>query len=88
MVLSPITLLVSTPFISPFKFKRLVFTYLIPILPILVLWDGVISCLRTYSSSELKELVQGLEGNERFNWEINSVKSGPGKILYLMGVPK
>jgi hypothetical protein len=88
MVLSPITLLVSTPFISPFKFKRLVFTYLIPILPILVLWDGLVSCLRTYSISELKELVQSLEGNERFNWEINTVKSGPGKILYLMGVPK
>jgi hypothetical protein len=88
MVLSPITLLVFTPFIKPFKFKRLVFTYLIPILPILVLWDGVISCLRTYSISELKELVKSLEGNERFSWEINTVKSGPGKILYLTGVPK
>jgi hypothetical protein len=88
MVLSPITLLVSTPFIKPFEFKRLVFTYLIPILPILVLWDGVVSCLRTYSISELKELVLRLDGNERFNWEVNTVKSGPGKILYLIGVPK
>jgi len=53
-----------------------------------VLWDGVISCLRTYSISELKELVKSLEGNERFSWEINTVKSGPGNILYLMGIPK
>jgi len=88
MVFSPITLIVITPFIRPFEFKRLLFTYLVPILPVLVLWDGVVSCLRTYSISELKELVQGLEGNQRFNWEINTVKSGPGKILYLMGVPK
>ena len=88
MVFSPITLLLSTPFIRPFELKRLVFTFLIPILPILVLWDGVVSCLRTYSINELKVLVQNIEGNERFNWEINTVKSGPGKILYLMGIPK
>ena len=81
MVFSPITLLLSTPFIRPFELKRLVFTYLIPILPILVLWDGVVSCLRTYSINELKVLVQSIEGNEHFNWEINTVKSGPGKIL-------
>ncbi len=88
MVFSPITLLFITPFIRPFEFKRLVFTYVISILPILVLWDGVVSCLRTYSVSELRGLVQHLKGNERFNWEINTVKSGPGKIIYLMGVPK
>jgi hypothetical protein len=88
MVFSPITLLVTTPFIRPFKFGSLVFTYLIPILPVLVLWDGVVSCLRTYSIRELKGLVQSVEGNERFNWEVNTVKSGPGKILYLVGIPK
>ena len=88
MVFSPITLLLITPFIRPFELKRFVFTYLVPLLPILVLWDGVVSCLRTYSIRELNAMVQGLEGNERFNWEINTVKSGPGKILYLMGLPK
>ena len=88
MVFSPITLLLITPFIRPFELKRFVFTYLVPLLPILVVWDGVVSCLRTYSIRELNAMVQGLEGNERFNWEINTVKSGPGKILYLMGLPK
>lgn len=88
MVFSPIVFLATTPFIKPFEFKRLIFAYLIPVLPVLVLWDGVVSCLRTYSVRELKALIQGLEGNERFEWEVNGMKSGPGKILYLMGIPK
>lgn len=88
MVFSPITLLITTPFIRPFRLKRLAFTYFVPILPLLVLWDGVVSCLRTYSVEELRELVLEVEGGERFNWEINTLRSGPGVILYLLGTPK
>jgi hypothetical protein len=88
MVFSPITLLLVTPFIRPFELKRLLFTYAFPMLPAFVLWDGVVSCLRTYSMPELNGLVQRLEGNERFNWEINAVRSGPGRVLYLVGIPK
>ncbi len=88
MLFSPITLLLTTPFIRPFKWTRILFSYLIPIVPLFVLWDGVVSALRTYSIPEMKALAQNLNNNDQFDWEIDRIKSGPGAILYLLGTPK
>ena len=88
MLFSPITLLLVTPFIRPFRFGRIIFTYLIPIMPIFVLWDGVISSLRTYSVKEMNTLVDSLEGADKFDWEIKRIKSGPSVVLYLLGTSK
>lgn len=88
MVFSPITLLLTTPFIRPFKLGRILFTYLIPIIPLFVFWDGIVSSLRTYSVNEMRELVNELNNTESYNWNIGKVKSGPGVILYLIGSKK
>ncbi len=88
MLFSPITVLLTTPFIRPFKLGRIIFTYLVPIVPLFVLWDGVVSSLRTYSVKEMNELVSKLNGTENYNWEIGKVKSGPSVILYLLGTKK
>lgn len=88
MFLSPISVLLATPFIKPFKIGRLIFTYILPIVPLFVWWDGIVSALRTYSINEVKELVKSLDKTEKYDWEINKVKSGPGTILYLLGTPK
>lgn len=88
MILSPLSVLLTTPFIGPFKFGRIIFTYLIPIVPLVVMWDGIVSSLRTYSVKEMKELVNGLDNTEGFNWEMGRKRSGPGMILYLLGTPK
>lgn len=88
MLFSPLSVLFTTPFIKPFKLGRIIFTYLIPIVPLFVLWDGVVSSLRTYSVEEMKNLVSKLENAENFTWEINKLKSGPAVILYLIGTVK
>ncbi len=88
MLFSPISVLLTTPFIRPFKIGRIFFTYLVPIVPLFVLWDGVVSSLRTYSVKEMRELVKTLDGTENYDWEINKVKSGPSSILYLLGTKK
>ena len=88
MFFSPITVLLATPFIRPFKIGRIIFTYLIPIVPIFVWWDGIVSSLRTYSVKEMNELVKSLEKNETYNWEIDKLKSGPSVVLYLLGTKK
>ena len=85
MIFSPISVLLTTPFIRPFKIGRIIFTYLIPIVPLLVLWDGIVSSLRTYSVEEMNGLIASLNNKETFNWEVGKVKSGPVKILYLLG---
>ncbi|MGB5820848.1 MAG: hypothetical protein WBG90_15290 [Saonia sp.] len=88
MLFAPLSVLLTTPFIKPFKMGRIVFTYLIPIVPLFVLWDGVVSSLRTYSVKEMNELVESLSGTENYDWEIDKVKSGPGVVLYLLGTKK
>ncbi len=86
MFFSPITVLLTTPFIRPFKIGRIIFTYLIPLVPVFVWWDGIVSSLRTYSVKEMQELISKVKGNENYIWEIKKIKSGPGVILYLTGI--
>ena len=88
MILSPVSVLLTTPFIRPFKLGRIVFTYLIPIVPLFILWDGVVSSLRTYSVKEMEKLVEDLKGKESFDWKIGKAKLGPSSILYLIGTKK
>ena len=87
MLFSPISVWLTTPFIRPFRWGRLLFTYLIPIVPLFVLWDGVVSALRTYSVKEMQELVDALDEKDTFKWDIQRVKSGPGVVLFLLGIP-
>lgn len=88
MLFSPLTVLFITPFIRPFKTGRLIFTYLIPVIPLLILWDGIVSSIRTYSVKEMNELVKELKRKDNYHWKIGKLKSGPSKILYLIGVYK
>ena len=88
MLFSPIAVLLVTPFIRPFRLRRLLFTYLLPILPFFVLWDGIVSCLRTYSVEEMEALVASLHNNTTYNWEIGSKKGKAHKVLFLIGTPK
>lgn len=85
---SPISVLIFTPFIRPFRFGRLFFTYLIPIVPLFVWWDGIVSVLRTYSVSEMQELVDTLEHGDTFEWKIGTHKERGITIPYLLGIPK
>ena len=88
MLLSPVSVLLTTPFIKPFKPGRIIFTYIIPVVPLVVLWDGIVSSFRTYSVKEMNELVNKLNDKDKYNWDIGKVKSGPGVILYLLGTKK
>jgi len=88
MIFSPLNVLFVTPFIRPFSVGRIVFTYLIPLVPLFVMLDGILSALRTYTVSEMGELVSRVNGNENYDWKIGKVKSGPATILHLIGTPK
>ncbi len=79
-------LFVGTPWIRPFRWSRLLWTYLIPIIPLVLLFDGVVSCLRTYRPQELRELVERLTANG-YQWEIGEHATGMVPITYLIGHP-
>jgi hypothetical protein len=76
----------AAPFIKPFRFSRLFFTYLIPLIPLCLLWDGIVSCLRVYSPAELQDLVSRINTND-YEWDIGALRLGPGVVTYLIGIP-
>jgi hypothetical protein len=78
---------VCTPWIRPFRWSRLLWTYLIPIIPLVFLFDGVVSCLRTYRPQELREIVDTVTAGE-YQWEIGEHSSGKAPITYLIGYPR
>lgn len=79
-------LFVCTPWIRPFRWSRLLWTYLVPIIPFVLLFDGVVSCLRTYRPQELRELVEKLTANE-YQWKIGEDSTGYTPVTYLIGYP-
>ena len=54
-----IVCLVVTLFVRPMTWQQVVFTYLIPILPICFAWDGAVSNVRTYTMKDMDELLEG-----------------------------
>jgi hypothetical protein len=84
----PLLVLLFTPFIRPFRWSRLVWTYLVPLVPLAVWFDGTVSCLRTYTAAELRDLVADLQ--QGYEWEIGTVGSAPlpSRITYLLGQPR
>lgn len=88
----PILMLMTlfmTPFVKDLTWQQLVFTYLIPIIPICYAWDGQASMPRMYSFDDLDELLEGLKTPE-FYWEMGFAKKSSGKKAgtYLVGYPK
>jgi hypothetical protein len=78
---------VHTPRIRPFRWSRLLWTYLIPVIPLVLLFDGVVSCLRTYRPQELREMVEKLTSCQ-YQWEIGELATGKMPVTYLIGYPK
>jgi hypothetical protein len=78
---------VCTAWIRPFRWSRLLWTYLIPIIPLVLTFDGVVSCLRTYRPVELREMVGGLASEDQYQWETGVLSTGLVPITYLIGYP-
>jgi hypothetical protein len=87
-IFPPIAVLFSAPFIRPFKFSRIFFTYVIPIVPVVFFWDALISNYRTYSPEELKQLISRLPSNN-YTWDIGTTVAEKSiwNITYLIGYP-
>ena len=88
MVAVPLLVWLTTPFIRPFRWRRLLWTYLIPLVPLTCFWDGVVSQLRAYRPAELEALAARVSPG--FCWQVGRMPVGrvPGSLTYMIGVPK
>ena len=84
-----LTPILFTPSIRPFRWSRLLYTYVLPIIPLVLLFDGLVSCLRTYQPRELRELIEVVAAPE-YRWETGEQSGTFGglPITYLIGYPR
>ena len=84
----PAAQLLLTPFYRPFRLSRLVFTYLLPVIPLCTIWDGSVSLLRLYPPAALLALARAADPAGRFEWQAGKKRHwwGP-QVTYLIGWP-
>jgi hypothetical protein len=81
----PLTLL-AVPLMRPFRWSRLFWTYVIPALPVVVTLDALVSCLRTYTPEELREMAKdaGIDARTGWTW----AKWLPLRVTYLIAMSR
>ena len=72
------------PLVRPFRWSRVLLTYVLPVIPLLVGWDGTVSALRAYTPEELLALAASVPGAEHYSWDAGRA----GAALYLTGMPR
>ena len=86
-VIVPLTVILTAPFVKPFRVSRIIFTYLIPILPLVTFIDGFLALFKLYAPKDLDELVLDIQA-ENYKWKSGKMDNGRGgKIIYLLGHP-
>jgi hypothetical protein len=86
--LIPVLVMLVTPSIRPVSGFQIFFTYVVPVVPLLAFWDGLVSQLRTYSMAELKDLTASYS-SAGYTWEIGYLSGTrvPFRTCYLIGCP-
>lgn len=81
----PLLSIFITPFIKPFKFSRLIYTYILPLIPLCTIWDGVVTILRLYSPEELLKIAKSVD-SENYTWKAGKLRNRVGiNVAYLVG---
>jgi hypothetical protein len=70
----------------PFRWDRVLWSCIVPVVPAVLWIDGVLSCLRSYSLEDMRELIAGLEAAD-YTWEMGEERSGRVAVQYLIGTP-
>ena len=87
LLFTPLFIAMATPFMRPFRWRRLLWTYVFPLVPLMSWWDGLVSQWRAYTVAEMLELTRGLDG---YDWTADRVRIDGtfGHLTYLLGIPK
>ncbi|MDI1450204.1 hypothetical protein [Polyangium sp. 6x1] len=72
------------PFVRPLRASRFALTYLVPLIPALVAWDGTVSAIRAYAPEELLAIARAVPGGDAYDWDAGVA----GSALYFTGCPR
>jgi hypothetical protein len=80
-----INCLFITPMSRPLTLLQVIFTYIIPLIPLFFAWDGAVSNARTYTKKDFDILLKDLRSHD-YHWEYGKVP-GVFRKSYLLGTP-
>lgn len=87
LALAPLFMILAIPFVRPFKWSHLVWTWLVPLFTLTGVWDGIVSCMRTYTPEEL--LLMARDAGDGYEWRAGRVRAfGACRVTYLVGWPE
>jgi hypothetical protein len=83
-----IGVLLLTPTMRPRKPIWWVFTYLLPVIPFIVAWDGWVSHLRAYTPEELLRMTA--RNSSSYRWEVRKLELQKGQftVTCFLGIPQ
>ena len=85
LLILPVSIILSC-IQKPFSWSKLFWT-IVPVIPFILIFDGIVSVLRTYSTDELADLAQQA-GSDGFRWEVRETRDrGFGRMTCLVGWP-
>jgi hypothetical protein len=84
-LLIPLFVILVMPLVRPRSLWTLLLTYVVPLVPLLIMFDGLISCLRTYRVDELRALTAGLD--DGYVWEAGAERRAGRAVTWLAGHP-
>ncbi|MDA3969823.1 MAG: hypothetical protein PF442_00565, partial [Desulfobulbaceae bacterium] len=62
-------------FSTKMRLAKFIFTFLIPLIPLCLLWDGLVSMMRMYTEEEFMEMVAALpESDQSYQWQYEEVQ--------------
>lgn len=84
----PLLVLGLMPSVRPRSMRALWLTYLPPLLPLVIWWDGFVSTLRTYTVAELEAIADEI-ASPHYRWTVREVpvEGAPIPSLQLIGQP-
>lgn len=85
--LTPLMVWYVAPRIRPFSWARLILTYLVPVAPLIILWDTLVSVLRCYTPGELQAMGQRVSG-DRYTWFADCYRHRGAPVTFLIGYPR
>jgi hypothetical protein len=83
----PLLALFAVPFVRPFRLSLLLWTYALPVIPFVLWFDGIVSCLRAYSPAEMSSMVSDLGAND-YTWEFGKEKGWIAPVTFMVGYPR
>lgn len=87
LCVAPLLVLLLTPAMRPFRWTRMFWTYVVPVVPLVIWVDGLVSCLRAYAPEELAEMVAQLGEVPGYRWRLGEERRGLLPVTYLIGYP-